>query len=137
MQRHQYHEQLLPCSTRRSHVEPLSDVGSSVQRGPARAERQMSYRDDLLPQWATKYYVAGRLAARASLSPIHGNLLHHAVEMYLKYVLIGVVSPGQMRSREFGHNLEWLWQRFKEREADSALDRCGATVYALCECEGH
>ena len=94
-----------------------------------------SLRDDLLPQWATQYYVAGRLAARAFLSPIYGNLLHHAVEMLLKYALIGVVSPERMRSREYGHNLEWLWQRFKEKEASPALDRFDATVHALHDFE--
>jgi hypothetical protein len=96
----------------------------------------MSLRDDLLPQWATQYYVAGRLAARAGLAPVCGNLLHHAVEMYLKYALIGRVNPEQMRSRQFGHNLEWLWARFKEREkADPVLDSFDATIHALHEFE--
>src|SRR5262249_23366603 len=95
----------------------------------------MSLRDDLLLQWATQYYVAGRLAARAFLSPTYGNLLHHAVAMYLKYTLSGVVSPAQMRSREFGHNLEWLWQRFKEKVADTTLDHYDETIHALHEFE--
>jgi hypothetical protein len=95
----------------------------------------MSRREDLLPQWATQYYVAGRLAARAGLIPVYGNLLHHAVEMYLKTALVGLVSPEKMRSREYGHNLEWLWQRCKEKEADPALDRFDATIHALHEFE--
>jgi hypothetical protein len=38
---------------------------------------------------ATQYYVAGRLAARGGLVPVHGNLFHHAIEMYLKATLVG------------------------------------------------
>ena len=33
---------------------------------------------------AGQYYVVGRFAAFAGLIPITGNLLHHAVEMFLK-----------------------------------------------------
>ena len=58
----------------------------------------MSRRDDLLPQWATPYYVAGRLAARVGLVPVYGNLLHHAVEMYLKTELVKVVSREDLRN---------------------------------------
>jgi hypothetical protein len=32
----------------------------------------------------TQYYVSGRYAVTAGLSPVAGNLLHHAVEMSLK-----------------------------------------------------
>jgi len=75
------------------------------------------------------------LAARGFLAPIHGNLLHHAVEMFLKYGLLDVVSREQMRSRQYGHNLDWLWERFKEKEGDPALVRFDATVHALHEFE--
>jgi len=56
--------------------------------------------------------------------------------MFLKYALIGAVRPEQLRSREFGHNLPWLWERFREKEkADPALDRFNATIIALHEWE--
>jgi hypothetical protein len=84
--------------------------------------------------WATQYYIAGRLAARSRLAPIHGNLLHHAVEMYLKAALVGVVTPKEMRD-EFGHDLEKLWARFKVKVVDPALDRFDATIHALHEFE--
>ena len=98
--------------------------------GWTRGVVQLSLRDNLLPNWAMQYYVAGRMAARASLVPVYGNLLHHAVEMYLKFALVGVVSPQEMRNK-FGHDVEKLWRRFKVKEADSALDRYDATVRAL------
>jgi hypothetical protein len=94
----------------------------------------MSLRDDLLPQWATQYYVAGRSAARAGLVPVYGNLLHHAVELYLKTALAGVVTPKEMKDN-FGHDLEKLWARFKAKEAAPALDRFDATIRALHEFE--
>jgi hypothetical protein len=87
-----------------------------------------------LCDWATQYYIAGRLAARSRLAPIHGNLLHHAVEMYLKAALVGVVTPKEMRD-EYGHDLEKLWARFKMKVADPALDRFDATIHALHEFE--
>ena len=88
-----------------------------------------------------QYYVAGRAAARVFLTPIYGNLLHHAVEMFLKYSLIDVLSTEEMRSREYGYNLVNLWRRFKEKEAgaafnaDPALDRFDATIRSLHEFE--
>lgn len=45
-------------------------------------------KDDLVAEYAAQYYVAGRLTARAELIPIYGNLLHHAVEMFLKAALL-------------------------------------------------
>ena len=88
-----------------------------------------------------QYYVAGRAAARVFLTPIYGNLLHHAVEMFLKYTLIAVLSAEEMRSREYGHNLVNLWRCFKEKEAgpefnaDPALDRFDVTIRSLHEFE--
>ena len=35
-------------------------------------------------RFGTQYYVAGRYAALVWLIPVAGNLLHHAIEMYLK-----------------------------------------------------
>src|SRR5439155_19066176 len=49
--------------------------------------------------WATQYYVVGRMAARAGFLPVYGNLLHHAVEMYVKAALIGVVSLENLKRK--------------------------------------
>ena len=67
----------------------------------------------------------------ARLVPIYGNLLHHAVEMFLKTALVGVVRSEEMRSKRYGHDLEKLWQRFKAKEADPALDIFDATISDL------
>jgi hypothetical protein len=101
----------------------------------------MSSRDELLPAWATQYYVAGRLAARAGLVPVYGNLLHHAVEMYLKTALAGLLEPevdgedGVVQLRAYGHDLQKLWQRYKSEQADAELDRFDPTIHALHEFE--
>jgi hypothetical protein len=89
---------------------------------------------ELLADWATQYYVAGRMAARAGLAPIHGNLLHHAVEMYLKTALADVVPAKELRNK-YIHDIEKLWERFKQKEADAALDRFDATIHDLHEFE--
>jgi hypothetical protein len=83
-----------------------------------------------LCDWATQYYVAGRMAARAGFLPVYGNLLHHAVEMYLKAALVGVVSLEKLK-KKYIHNLEKLWRRFKAKEADAALDGFDATIHDL------
>jgi hypothetical protein len=53
---------------------------------------------------AGQYYVVGRFAAFAGLIPITGNLLHHAVEMFLK----GGLSKNGVSLvdlKKMGHNL--------------------------------
>ena len=80
--------------------------------------------------WAIQYYVAGRFAASADFNPIHANLLHHAVEMFLKTALIDIVDAKEMKDR-YGHDLIKLWQRFKEETADPALDQYDETIQAL------
>ena len=40
----------------------------------------------------TQYYVAGRYAVIVGLIPVAGNLLHHAVEMFLKGGLASSIS---------------------------------------------
>ena len=84
---------------------------------------------------ATKYYVAARLAARAVLLPVHGNLFHHAVEMYLKGALVGTLPMEQMKKPPYSHDLTALWDRFKTKEADPALARFDPTIQALHEFE--
>lgn len=70
------------------------------------------------------------MAARARLTPTYGNLLHHAVEMYLKGALAGSVSSIQMK-KKYGHNLKRLWNQFKAQYADLSLVRFDAPIRAL------
>ena len=80
---------------------------------------------------ATQYYVAARLAARAGLIPVHGNLFHHAVEMYMKAALVGTLPVAQMKQKLYSHDLIALWDRFKTKEADPALTRFDPTIQEL------
>jgi hypothetical protein len=62
---------------------------------------------------AGQYYVVGRFAAFAGLIPITGNLLHHAVEMFLK----GGLSKNGVRLvdlKKMGHNLPNIWTSSKQ-----------------------
>jgi hypothetical protein len=86
--------------------------------------------DDEFRYWfcdlATQYYVAGRLAAKGFLVPVHGNLLHHAVEMFLKAALVGTLTVTELRKH--GHDLPALWNAFRAKENDAALSRFDATI---------
>ena len=79
---------------------------------------------------ATQYYVAGRLAARGGLVPVHGNLFHHAIEMYLKATLVGTVTMPQMK-QTYGHNLVKLWSAYKAQQHAPVLGRFDKTITAL------
>lgn len=80
---------------------------------------------------AMQYYVAGRCAAECQLFPVAGNLLHHAVEMILKALL--VPGSGLSSVTKFGHRLEKSWDAAvlrlpgldspDRRRAVEALDR--------------
>ncbi len=57
-----------------------------------------------------QYYVAGRAAAIAHLSPVCGNLLHHAVELSLKAALTDVRTMPELK--KLNHNLKKIWAEF-------------------------
>jgi len=84
---------------------------------------------------ATQYYVGARMAAKTRLVPIHGNLFHHAVELYLKAALVGTIPVEQMSKRPFSHDLRELWRAFRTKEDTPALDRFDRTVQALHDFE--
>src|SRR5262245_52228023 len=75
-------------------------------RGPARTQGPVDVmtvsENDQYRFWfyqlASQYYVVGRFAARAGLNPSCGNLLHHAVEMFLKGALVDDVGLGEMKN---------------------------------------
>lgn len=80
-------------------------------------------------QLGTQYYVAGRYSAHVWLIPIAGNLLHHAIEMYLKGWLSQEMKPGELK--RLGHSLSLLWERFKSDIPDRFLDRFDTVVRNL------
>ncbi len=79
---------------------------------------------------AGQYYVAGRYAAFAGFIPITGNLLHHAVEMFLKG---GLSKKGVSLAdlKKLGHNLPNIWKKFKATFNDSVLDQFDGAISSL------
>lgn len=62
---------------------------------------------------ALQYHVAGRSAYFAYSMPVAGNLLHHAVEMLLKYLLLQNGFTARQLKNKFRHNLKRLWRETK------------------------
>jgi hypothetical protein len=63
-------------------------------------------------QLGTQYYVAGRYACFAYSNPVAANLLHHAVEMFLKGELSRSI-PLKKLKEDLGHRLPKIWDEFK------------------------
>jgi hypothetical protein len=59
-----------------------------------------------------EYYIAGRFGALHGLTPVPGNLLHHAVEMVLKGKLAHHYSRADLKN-QFRHDLARCWRGFK------------------------
>ena len=78
----------------------------------------------------TQYYVAGRYAVFAHLTPVAANLLHHAIEMYLKGCLCTKFTKEQLKN-DFGHNLKKLWKEFKKEVSDTALSEFDRAISRL------
>jgi HEPN domain-containing protein len=77
-----------------------------------------------------QYYAAGRFAFHSGLTPVAGNLLHHAVEMCLK----GALSKkgfGLKQLYKLGHGLPSIWAEYKHVAPDPGLDRFDAAVTEL------
>jgi hypothetical protein len=78
---------------------------------------------------ATQYYISGRYAVFAGLGPVVGNLLHHALEMYLKGALSKTMPLDQLK--KLSHNLPKVWKCFKAQVADPGLDTFDALISSL------
>jgi len=78
---------------------------------------------------AMHYYIAGRFAAFAAMAPVVGNLLHHAIEMYLKGGLSKTKTLDELK--KFGHELPEVWNEFKAHFRDPALPQFDGVVSAL------
>lgn len=78
---------------------------------------------------ASQYYISGRYAVLAGLVPVAGNLLHHAVEMYIKGALSRSLTLAELRP--VGHDLNDAWRRLKNQAADAQLQRYDSVVCSL------
>jgi hypothetical protein len=67
-----------------------------------------------------EYYISGRLAVLCH-NMVAGNLLHHALEMFLKAVFRESMTPVELRDT-YSHRLRDLWPDFKILAADARLD---------------
>ncbi len=81
-------------------------------------------------QYGSQYYVAGRYAAFAGLTPIVGNILHHAVEMFLKGVLAKTMSLKELKDK-LGHDLPKIWAVFKVKVNDKSLSAFDKVIDTL------
>lgn len=79
---------------------------------------------------ATDYYIAGRFAAFAGLAPTVGNLLHYAIEMYLKGGLSKTKNTAELR--KLSHDLPDVWSEFKAQfRGLSSMDEFDSVDSAL------
>ena len=100
------------------------------ERNPTGIELSQEQHDDFFRRsywdhairYGIQYYVAGRFAAASGFTPVLANLLHHAVELFLKACL--AYDDPVDRIREYGsvkrgyrHNLPLLWEDFKKRSS--------------------
>jgi hypothetical protein len=78
-----------------------------------------------------QYYVVGRFAASEgpTLSPVVGNLFHHAVEMLLKGALTH--RTDEIERRRWSHDLQAAWQKFKTEIGDASLSRFDLIITEL------
>lgn len=65
---------------------------------------------------AVQYYTSGRFAALTHCLPVAGNLLHHAIEMFLKCALVRTLTLAELKT--LGHKLPVLWARFRSIHTD-------------------
>ena len=77
----------------------------------------------------TQYYVAGRYAVIVGLIPVAGNLLHHAVEMFLKGGLAASMELKELK--DLGHHLPKIWGSFKTRLGKDGFNRFDPAIDSL------
>jgi hypothetical protein len=84
--------------------------------------------------YGCQYYVTGRYAAFAGLTPAVGNLLHHAIEMFVKGSLSKSMTLDDMRQK-LGHDLVAAWKALKAQANDATLATFDKTIEALNDFE--
>ena len=78
---------------------------------------------------AGQYMTSGRFAALAHCLPVAGNILHHAIEMFLKCVLVKTLTLKELKT--LGHDLNTLWARFVELYPDPKHEPLDSAVAEL------
>ena len=78
-----------------------------------------------------QYLASGRFAAAAYLIPVAANLLHHAIEMFLKGCLVQHVGFDRLPKGRKGHDLENLWATFRQHVTDATLSRFDSLITEL------
>jgi len=84
----------------------------------------------LLVDYGCQYYLAGRYGAFAGLTPVVGNIMHHAIEMLLKGALTRSMTTERMRAK-LRHHLLRTWAVFKDQVGNADLDRFDKTIGTL------
>jgi hypothetical protein len=84
----------------------------------------------LFIDYGCQYYVVGRFSAFAGLTPIVGNVIHHAIEMLLKGALTTSMTLAEMKGR-LGHRLLDMWDAFKTQSGEASLSAFDATIATL------
>jgi hypothetical protein len=80
-----------------------------------------------------QYYVTGRYAVFAALNPVAGNLMHHAIEHFLKGGLAKTKPIPELK--KLGHNLCNVWAAFKAQANDPTSAQFDNVVSKLNEFE--
>lgn len=78
---------------------------------------------------ALQHYVAGRVLALQMQTHVAGNILHHAVELFLKAELSGTTTIDEFKSK-YRHNLKKLWVAYRALHKN-APDDFTATIADL------
>jgi len=81
-------------------------------------------------RYGSQYYVAGRYAVFAGSMPVAGNLVHHAIEMFLKGALAKAMSSEKLKDK-LGHRLRRIWNKFKNQANDPSLAAHDRTIKEL------
>lgn len=75
---------------------------------------------ELLPL-AVQHYVAGRMLALQLQTHVAGNVLHHAVELFIKAELSGTATIDDLKNK-YRHNLKKLWVAYCSLHAGTPSD---------------
>jgi hypothetical protein len=104
-------------------VHVCGTLGCNTRENTARIEDPRRFLD-----LAFGYYMTGRFAAINGLF-VAPNLMHHAVELLIKYTLVKDVPESQRSDKtaelrqKYGHRLNRLWKRYKKHVAPTDMSR--------------
>jgi hypothetical protein len=90
--------------------EQLAEFRDAFNERPDPIEENNRLRLEFI-KYGLQYYVAGRCAVATALNPVAANLVHHAIEMFLKAGLCAHTNETQRRC--LGHDLTRLMEEFK------------------------